>query len=156
MVNCFSFKKKTNKSHAQKQKGFTLIEVLVSVVILGLVGTALFALTITAVTGSGWASKRSMGMQYAKEGIEGVRSFRDQNGWPALSPLSGTYYLKRQSSGFTLTTNAADGNLGNGLTRTAVLSTVNSTQKKVKVDVSYTENGQPRSVTLVTYLTDWH
>lgn len=145
----------------QQKNGFTLVEVLVSVVMLGLVGTALFALTITAVTGSGWASTRSMAAQYAKEGTEGVRSYRDLNGWLSVASLNGVYCLSRTGADnrFNLTLQSANPALcaisGTNLTRTVTVSAVNPNQKKFIINVAYTENGQARNVILVTYLSDW-
>lgn len=138
------------------QKGLTLIEVIVSIAVLVIVGVALFALTITALTGTSANQNRNIGMQYASEGIEGMRTFRDQNGWSVVAPLNGTYYLKRSSSGFTLSGNPSDGNQGNGFNMSVIISAINANEKKVVVNVKYTEEGNDRNVVLVTFLSNWH
>lgn len=145
-------------------KGFTLIEVILSSAVLVIVGSALFGLAITAITGSGWASTRSIATQYAKEGTEGVRSFRDLNGWLSVASLNGVYCLSRTGTDnhFVLTLRSIDSSLcnitGTGLTRTIAISPSNppdSSPRKFIINVGYTENGQPRNVVLVTYLSDW-
>lgn len=135
-------------------QGFSRLRVVIGLVTLGLVSAAIFSLAWTFFRNNTSVEHRSAALQYAKEGIEGVRAFRAQNGQTAVSPLSGTYFLTRTNGGFVLTTNPADGNLGSGFTRSLVFATVNSS-KKVTVTVSYTDQGQKRNVTLTTQLTSW-
>lgn len=65
--------------YTARQRGETIIEVMVSVVILALVMTATFALLQQAATTNEDVRNRIIGLNIAREGIEGVRNIRDTN-----------------------------------------------------------------------------
>ena len=62
-----------------RNRGETIIEVLVSVVILALVMTATFLLLQRAVAVNEDVRNRIIGLNIAREGLEGVRNIRDTN-----------------------------------------------------------------------------
>ena len=62
-----------------RNRGETIIEVMVAVVILALVMTATFSLLQQAVTTNEDVRNRIIGLNIAREGIEGVRNIRDTN-----------------------------------------------------------------------------
>ena len=61
--------------------GFTLVEVLVAVVIVGLVLTAIAAAISFSVKNSSQADYRVVASRYAQEAIDRIRQQRSQLGW---------------------------------------------------------------------------
>jgi type II secretory pathway pseudopilin PulG len=80
-VNRYSnLRMKKNKKKYQSRKGFSIVEVMLSLVILevGIVG--ILSLIVTSITNSANSRDRIVASQLAQEGIEVVRNIRD-NSW---------------------------------------------------------------------------
>lgn len=143
----------------KKNAGLTLVEIILSVTLLGLIGTALTALGITALRTADATRRRSIAAEYSKEALEAVRSIRDQQGWQNFAANLGNFCLDNTSGRFFLI--SAGGSpcpAVSGYTRTITISNVsppNSNQRKVLIVTSYDERGAQMNVSLNTLLTNW-
>jgi Tfp pilus assembly protein PilV len=191
------------------KKGFGLMEVLLSGVIIIMILGALVAIGHAAITNSEYAAERTQAIYLAQEGIETVRQIRDSNWidgnpttWKAIftdpvgtmfpietQPTADTYLLYQGAfrspasmHGYSLSacsgspcsggsvplaginytrifkTTAADTDVSNllpteGTTKTDVHPDINA--MKIRVVVSWTSNGQAKSVEASEILTNW-
>lgn len=62
------------------QKGYTLVEVIISIAVSVLVIGALTFATISSLRNAQLAKRQSQATKYAQQGLEKVRSFRDRDG----------------------------------------------------------------------------
>ena len=167
-----------------QSRGFTLVETLVAITII-----------VTAIVGPMYAVQQAMGASMnardqliasflAQEGIEFVRSVRDNNylytlktgnarSWfygldatggtncitadCVVDPTQGT--ASRTIAPLSLSTSGLYNQSGSGsqsiFTRRVRLSSVSATEMLVTVTVSWTWKGQTRSVVLTDHLYDW-
>jgi prepilin-type N-terminal cleavage/methylation domain-containing protein len=65
--------------------GFSLLEVVLSIAIVSIAIGFLVTLSGTVIHGSDNARSRTIADQYVRDGLEQVRSYRDHNGWAALT-----------------------------------------------------------------------
>ncbi len=124
----------------QSQKGQTLIEVVAGIGLLTIVVTALIGMGVVALKTSTSARNRTVAVKLASEGMELVRSERDQNSWDDFKALSPWNY----STGI--------------FTRSATATEEGGPDKvkvKVVVTVSWPESSGTKSVSVTSYLTDW-
>ncbi len=68
------------KLFKQKNKGFTLIEALVSIAILVMAVTGAFTAAQSGISSSNFSKNQIIAFYLAGEGVEQIRNFRDQNG----------------------------------------------------------------------------
>lgn len=124
------------------QRGQTLIEVVAGVGLLMIVVTALIGLGVVAMKTSTSARNRTVAAKLANEGMELVRSERDQNAWDDFVTLTW-----------------ADQVVGVGSVdftrKTTVTDTAESNKKKITVIVEWPESSGTKSVSVTSYLTDW-
>ena len=154
----------------KKQKGFGLIEILIvgSVIGIGFVGLVAFLVNSSGTTFK--ISRNTEAVSLAKEGMEAVRSLRDES-WTNIASLSTgtTYYPKIDIDKWTLV--LVDPGLVNGLyTRTVVIDsvgrdvinadivpsgTLDDNTKRITVTVTWKENQKTEDVTIETYITNF-
>lgn len=152
------------------KKGFGIVEIMIAVAIAIVFFLTVYELILfsTKVTFTGL--RRVEATQLAQEGIEAVRTMRN-NGWTAnIASLanSTTYYLLISGDEWTLT--ATPQPAINGIfTRTvtlhevlrdanddiAVAGTADTKTKRLVVSVSWDERGNTKNIDLETYITDF-
>lgn len=151
-------------------KGFGLIEILI---VVGIMGIAFVGLVAFLINSSGIifrVTRNTEAVALAEEGIEGVRSLRD-DGWTTnITTLTenATYYPVISANKWTLT-NTNPGTVNNLYTRTVVIAGVNRdvnddiavagtddpNTKEVTVKVTWKEGQDVQDVTIVTYITNF-
>ena len=158
------------KKFLKLEKGFGLIEILI---VVGIMGIAFVALVAFLINSSGiifQITRNTEAVALAEEGVEGVRSLRDE-GWAAnITTLTegATYYPVISVNKWTLTT-TDPGTVNNLYTRTVVIEGVNRdinddiapvgtddpNTKEVTVKVTWKEGQAVQDVTIVTYITNF-
>lgn len=141
----------------KNSKGQSLIEFIIAIGILVIVGGSGAIAVLGSLTATRLAKERTQATGFALEGIEAVKSIRNQ-GWENM--VNGTHGLT-DSQGFWEFSGNSD-TLGAKYTRTIILEDtevdgeVISEAKKVTSTVfwNYTPT-RPNQVQYVTYLTDW-
>ena len=155
----------------KKQKGFGLIEILIvgSVIGIGFVGLVAFLVNSSGTTFK--ITRNTEAVSLAKEGMEAVRSLRDESWKLNIKDLltGTTYYPKIDIDKWTLV--LVDPGLVNGLyTRTVVIDsvdrdvinadivpsgTLDNNTKRITVTVTWKENQKTEDVTIETYITNF-
>lgn len=154
----------------KNKKGFSLIDIIVALAIIGLVFIGIYQLFIISTQASYTRSKKMEAVQLAQETIEAVRTLRN-NGWTDnMTTLAEDteYYLVLSGDEWTLS--VIPTSLINDLfDRTVLLEsvyrdeddniadsgTLDPKTKKVVATVEWQERGQINSVVLETYLTNF-
>lgn len=75
-------------------KGQTLIEILVALTLVSVVISAVTVILTTALNNAQFSKNQNLSTNYAQEGVETVRSFRDNN-YAAFASASGLYCLAK-------------------------------------------------------------
>lgn len=136
-----------------KTRGFSLFELVLAIAIFSLSSYAIVTLLIDANLSTELNLQRTAALFYAKEGVEAVRSIRD-NDWADL--IDGVHGLD-SSSGNWVFSSSLD-LINNKYTRTVNIETDMSTTsiKKVSVRVEWPlVSNRVVSVSLDTILTNW-
>lgn len=162
---------KQNKNIARKfTTGFTLIEVIIACSIISM---SMFALMDTAQKGinlSGVALEKSQASLLLEEGVEAVKSIRDDN-WTTISnlTLNTPYYLFFNINTKKWELNNSISDIDGIFTRTVTISsverdsnddivesggTLDTRTKKISVDVSWVSRGANLSKNLSFYISD--
>jgi len=153
-----------------KQSGFFLLEVVIASAVMATILIFLVGSIQDSVEVSQRALERSQSAYLLEEGMEAVKSIRNQsNGWTTLTGFSAgtTYYLSWSGSAWSLT--EAPSAIG-GFTRTIVMSSVNRDAnddiaevgtddpgtKKFTVTVTWNTSNGAKTETLSFYITDIH
>lgn len=162
--------KAQNSKFKTGQNGFGLIEILIvgAVMAIGFVGLVSFLVNSQSLTFQ--ATRNTEAAALAEEGMEAVRSMRDESWATNIAVLSAgtTYYPVISGSEWTLST-TNPGVIDNLYTRTAAIEDVNRdasddiassgtadpNTKKVTVVVTWKENQINKNVTLTTYITNF-
>ncbi len=130
--------------------GFSLVSVLLAVSIFGLIVTALVGSLIYGQESTAMAGARSRAAILADEGLEAVRSIRDEN----FSNLTdGPHGLVISGNQWTLsgTSDTID-----SFTRQIVISSVDANRKQVTSTISWQQNPQyTGQVQAISYITNW-
>jgi Tfp pilus assembly protein PilV len=132
------------------QTGFSTVEALLaasvfSLIVLGLVGALLYGLQSGATAGN-----RDQAMSLAKEGMEAVRSIRDDD-FDNLT--DGTHGLALVSSEWTFSGSSDTTGI---FTRSVVISTPATGVKEVTVTVTWQQTAQRGgTISLAEYFTNW-
>lgn len=138
------------QSMKKGQSGFSLVEVLLSVSVFGLIVTALVGGLIYGQQSTAFSGARSRATILADEGLEAVRNIRDEN----FSNLTdGIHGLAISDNKWTL---SGTSDVTDIFTRAITISPVDANRKQVFSTVTWPqtplENG---GVVLSTYLTQW-
>lgn len=133
------------------QRGFSLVEILLSVSVFALIVTALAGGLIYGQQSTALAGARSRAVMLADEGLEVVRNIRDENFSNLTDGSHGLTVSGNQWSfaGFSDTTDDI-------FIRAITISTVDANRKQVTSTVTWLQNAQRNgAITLITYLTNW-
>ncbi len=91
-----------------KQKGQTLIEILVALSIAAVLVSATSVAVLSALSNAEFAKQQSLASQYADQGIEIIRSMRN-NDYSNFQQLSGTYCMASSCNSLVNTSSNACG-----------------------------------------------
>jgi prepilin-type N-terminal cleavage/methylation domain-containing protein len=142
------------------KSGFSLIEVLIFVTILGLFFVAALSITTFSLKNMKISEHKILAAHYAEEGIEWTKSQKDDD-WEAFilrdtSAGSGTLYCINSLS---WDTGSCGYNLGSSPFFKREITVANSgsptSQVEIKVTVSWVENNQTMNVTVKTVQNLW-
>src|SRR5882724_1903364 len=149
-----------------RQKGFLVIEVMIAAALFVIFSSGIIAVVLQAFDGNRLGSEETTANQYAAEGLEAVRSIKNQS----FSNLVSTTSAGLMQSGGVWTVNGISNSFGK-YTRVISISAVlrdgsgnivssggstDSATKKVTSTVSWKVNAARNdSVILSTYLTNW-
>lgn len=152
------------KGFNQKQNGFSLLEVILSISIftIGVVGIGLFVIDIQ--TTAERSQNLSQGILLAEEGLEAVKSIRDNNfediddGEYGLDSVDGVWEFNGDSD---VTILGRESGVGRTFTRTITISTSAYNEEEIVVkliesNVSWPIRDGTSDVTLSTLLTNWN
>ena len=126
----------------RSQKGQTLVEVLAGLGLILIVVTALIGMGVVALKASTSARNRTVAAKLANEGMELVRSERDQNTWDDFVVLTWSDQV--------VTVGSVD-----FTRRTVVANTPDSGKKQITVTVSWPESAGTKTTNVTSFLTDW-
>lgn len=146
------------------------MDTLIAIAMIALVFISTYEIFIISTQASYTRAKKIEAAQLAQEGIEAVRTLRNNSWTDNIASLTNgtTYYLEFSANEWTLTTSPP--NLINALyTRTIILTAVNRDAndnisptgtldpdtKKITVTVSWPEKGENKSISLETYITNF-
>lgn len=133
------------------KNGFSLVEVLLSVAVFGLMVTTLVGAYLYGLESTALAGQRSRAVLLAEEAIEATRNIRDAS---YANLTYGTHGLLISSNqwGFSGTSDTTDA----FFTRQVVVSGSDTNRKNVTAAVSWQQNSsRTGSVTLTTQFTNW-
>ena len=135
--------------------GQTLVEAVVVVGVVVLLVTGLIAGTTASLRSAQSGRTRTKAVSLAQEGMEVVRSIRDEN-WITFVAFSGSYCLG-ESHDLTPATGVCPQNITTpeGTLARGVSFDWQDPKMIVTTTVSYTEGERTRDVTLTTYFTQW-
>lgn len=138
----------------KKDRGSTLLEVLMMVSVAALLVTGLVASTINSVGNARASRMRSQAVRFAQEGMELVRGERDKS-WKPFSNKNGNYCLG-ENGNLTSQPNCTPNVGDNVFTRTALFEWVASPgYMKVTITVAWPEGSGQKNTTLISFFTDW-
>lgn len=132
-------------------KGFSLVEILLSVslfsfVITALVGAFIYGQESTAISGT-----RSRAIFLAEEGLEASRNIRDKSFANLADGGHGLAISENNNRTFSGTSDATD-----IFTRQIAISAIDANRKQVISTVTWRQTPQRSgSISLTTYLTNW-
>lgn len=134
----------------QFKKGFSLIEVLLAVSLLGLLATGIIGALLYGQESTVLSGKRASAAFLAEEGIEAVRNIRD-NAFTNLT--NGTYGLTTTGNTWNFTGSSDTTDI---YTRAITISQVDTNRKEVTSTVTWQQNAQRSgTVSVVSYITNW-
>jgi type II secretory pathway pseudopilin PulG len=150
------------------QRGSLLVEVIIVTVIFGIIGTGLLATLASSSISAKQGAEYVVASGYIKEGIEAVRSLRDQdwalvtNGTHGLTTTNGYYEFNGTSDTldggtYTRTITVEDvyrnGSLSGDIDVSGVLD---DNTKRVTVNLAWDVlDGRPQNIDAVFYVTNW-
>lgn len=140
--------------------GFTLVEVLVAVVIVGLVLTAIAAAISFSVKNSSQADYRQVATRYAQDAIDIIRQKRATDGWSTFTTFMTTendYCVTGNAVKKSSNCSSADYKLTNNEAEfTRKIDVVNSTTDiQLTVTVEWQDGSEWRDVEVVQKLFDY-
>lgn len=148
------------KKPLTSQRGVTLIEVLLAVVLIGVLSAALIQLGITALKGANTGKMRSVAVELTKEALEAARAARDQNSNSFFSLTSG--YYNYNGTSFSRVSGTAptmpDANYavsGHANYYRVIQFTATANRMDVTVTTYWQEGGSYNSLDMATVLTKW-
>jgi len=136
------------------KKGQSLIELIIAIGIFVFVVPALVFLALDSYVSGRLASEMTKADFLAQEGLEAVRSIRD-NSWSDLT--AGTYGLAISGVHWIFQGSSEDINDQlKGGTRVITIENIDPDRKKINSEVNWQFNGgRTEEVRLITYLTNW-
>lgn len=125
----------------KKEKGQSLIEVLVALAVAIVVVLALVRVTTTSVRNAAFARNQALATKYAQETIEKIRAYRDETDW--------TTFINNCESPPGLS------NLPPPFSRTITCSGSEDDKRNILVEVSWVDAHGTHKSELKTRLTNW-
>jgi len=156
------------KNKKSKQSGFGLVEVLVSISLLTLVVVTFNQLSLFAFRNWENAQNKSIAYNLIQSTIEDLHNIRSENLnnsdnviiWSSgtlsstgATPSTTTSKQTVNNKEYTITTTVV--NIDTQLNGANGIVDLTDSKKKVSVKVDWSERNGPKSLTGVTYLTDW-
>ena len=153
--------------------GFTIIEIVVVIAVIITVFLTVLSFFVLDIKATERSQMRLKAIAFAKEGIEGIRNFRDRTTWDVdglgLIIAGSDYYLVSSSAGWDLVLGSEDINefnrriVVNRVSRDinddieAIYNPLNDDPdtKLITVVVSWSDRQGNASEVLSTYLTNW-
>ena len=147
------------KKNIKNKKGFSLLELVLAVAIFSFSSFALATMIIDSNISTRLSADRTEALLYAKEGVEAVRSIRDNDWATWVGTADGNHGLMINSANSTWAFNTSDSDLINDkYTRTVNLATdpLVPTSRDVSVNISWNLTpGRIASTTLSTIFSNW-
>jgi len=146
------------KKNSNDKNGFSLLELVLAVAIFSFSSFALATMIIDSNISTRLSADRTDALLYAKEGVEAVRSIRDNNWTAWASTTVGNYGLSINTASGTWQFSSTSDLINNKYTRTVNIATdpVASTSKDVTVNIAWNlTSGRIASTTLVTVFSNW-
>jgi hypothetical protein len=143
------------------ERGQTLVEAVVIIGLVVLLVTGLIAGTTMSLRTTGIARTRSEAVKYSQEGIELIRTIRDNN-WGTFAGFTGWYCFGSDANNNPVAAlipkvGTCQPNIttsDNSFTR-SVQFTPEANRTKITVSVQYAEGADTKSIDLATYFTQW-
>lgn len=133
-----------------KFASFSLIEVLLSISLFSIFVMMLVVTLVYGEENATFVGKRIRATQFANEGIEAVRSIKNQN-FDAL--VDGNYGLSSASGKWELVPNQDS---QDGFTRVVTITTLSTTLKKIALFISWNQTAQRTGlIQMESYLSNW-
>ena len=171
-MNKYSFSERLD-SHSSS--GVGLVELIIATAIISIAIFGLWQASVLILTSLNLSEAPQEALFLAQEGMEAVRSMRDECWAANIAPLTNNlnYYFSTSSTTtveWVLTT-TNPGSLNGKYTRYAVFSelrrdandnivssggTIDAASRKVTVFMTWDERGTPSSYSIVTYITNLH
>lgn len=148
-----------------RNSGFSLVETLVAVAILGVMGTAVITITLQILAANNTARLKNQGISYAEEALEQARNYYQANGYSGLTLLSGTNF--RDGNFTSLATscspstcaasNSPTGNLisGTQFYRCVIIQFPVANQAKVQSITNWLDRGRCQQTEIDTYFANY-
>ncbi|MFA5840701.1 MAG: prepilin-type N-terminal cleavage/methylation domain-containing protein [Candidatus Paceibacterota bacterium] len=144
--------KKFLKKHNKKNKGFTLVETLVSISIFTMSILGLLFVLSNGISDTGYAKKKLAASYLAQEGIEYVRNQRDNAVlYNATSPQAGWDSFKTPRA-ISLPVSSSD---FTGFTRDITIAGVSVDEVKVTSTVTWTQGSGSFNIVFTEELYNW-
>lgn len=144
------------------RKGQTLLEVVAATALVALVVTALVGLAVAAVRSANASKNRALATSYAQEGLEALRSIRDQSFTNLIACKDGAHRLTRTDSQWGCTPGeeyplpSPNGIFRRSFTLAETEPDPNKLSRLlVTMTVTWIEQAGTPDVTLQSYLTNW-
>ena len=151
-------KNKACPAKLEQSGGFSLLELVLAIAIFSISSFAMATMLIDSNISTRLSLDRTDALNYAKEGMEAVRSIRDNN-WSIWSALAdGNYGLLIDQSSSTWKFNGTSDLIDNKYTRTVNIATdpVISSSKDVSVNVAWNLTpSRLASTTLSSVFSNW-
>lgn len=132
-------------------KGFSLLELILAITIFSLSSVALALLLIDSGISTKLSLERGEALFYAKEGMEAVRSVRNNVTWSGFS--AGNHGLL--NAGGIWSFDGASDLIDNKYTRVITISSVSTNTKNVSINISWVTPIKTYSATIDTVFTNW-
>lgn len=143
----------------KEQQGQSVIELLIALVVVLVVILALVSVVTTAVSTTDFARKKAQAANYAQEGMEEMRIYRDA-GWTAFSNRVGT--SKGDKETYALAGSTPSGsdcpttpNLASVFIRCVTFERIAANQIGITVTVSWVDSKGTHKSELSSYFTQW-
>jgi len=140
------------------KQGQTLVEVLVAVGVTTLLLVAMVAAVTRSLSNAQFSKNKSQAAKYVEEGLEVIRSIRDNSvNWQAFSTSypEGVYKLNSQLALTANCTQADKISVSSIFSRCVDISDDGAEKKIIKVTVYWTDGSGAHSTYASTYLTSW-
>jgi Tfp pilus assembly protein PilV len=124
----------------KKNRGQTIVEIVVALGVLVLVVLALVSVTTVSARNAQFARNQALATQYAQEGIERIRNCRDTWGWDFLQHFWFFCWIERLPSPFTYDVDC---------------TFPDADTAEIVVTVSWTDSKGVHNSQLTTRLTNW-